>query len=769
MKRYLVVERTAVQELVMVRQVQSIEFQEGDLLAKFLTSQNFQLTLGTYIRVSIFGDGIFFFSTRDSTNDCLVFDLEQAPLFKNRTEREALLTFQKVLRFAIRYWTKQSFTAAEHILPNSSKAVVFPFPVSQQTSFRVVIERQPDSKRAARREHIGDNLLVYKCAIDEGEGPQEVASVTNYRKAIEALKSARLESAAVMKGGGEDRRITALTVTQLPNKINSRKDGALGYEVWMSGLLTKHQSDFVTKPLIGPHRIEGPAGTGKTLCLVLKAITTLKSSSVKNNEHHALFVVHSEATKRNIQQLFDANDVDEFSNRLRTMSLQSLKVTTLHELCGELLGTQFAEAEFLDRDALESKQTQLLYIDEALAESLNSDYQTYKPFLSVQFVTFMDQTAVWEISQQIQHEISVIIKGRADGTLEKYKKIAPLRYGLPILSEGDKGFIYSIYNRYQEKISVAGQFDTDDIVLSAIGQLNTPIWRRRRAREGWDSLFVDETHLFNINELSVLHHLTKSPSKFPIAYSTDRTQAIGDWGWADTSFETALSAGGNSAPGEERTLMGSIFRSSPEIINLACSVTSAGATLFTNFDNPLAMAESAFTEEEERKAKHPTYSLFAGDEELVRAAFMRAEAMAKEMETGRAEVAIVAFSQDVFERLQHFAKEANKPVEILKARADIDVVNRAKKSGRFVLGTPDYIGGLEFGGVILVGVDRGRVPPARDASSVDSSHFLSYASHNRLYVAITRARYRLEVLAAKERGLSTLFDSAIGAGLIREE
>lgn len=62
-----------------------------------------------------------------------------------------------------------------------------------------------------------------------------------------------------------------------------------------------------------------------------------------------------------------------------------------------------------------------------------------------------------------------------------------------------------------------GQFDTDDVVLSAIGQLDTPIWKRRRSREGFDALFIDEMHFFNINELHLFHYFTKADVQFPIA------------------------------------------------------------------------------------------------------------------------------------------------------------------------------------------------------------------------------------------------------------
>jgi hypothetical protein len=65
-------------------------------------------------------------------------------------------------------------------------------------------------------------------------------------------------------------------------------------------------------------------------------------------------------------------------------------------------------------------------------------------------------------------------------------------------------------------------------------------------------------------------------------------------------------------------------------------------------------------------------------------------------------------------------------------------------------------------------VDGGRVPPSTGNENVSSKSFLSYVSHNRLYVAISRARYRVELLGEKARGPSRLIASAIEAGLVKE-
>ena len=157
------------------------------------------------------------------------------------------------------------------------------------------------------------------------------------------------------------------------------------------------------------------------------------------------------------------------------------------------------------------------------------------------------------------------------------------------------------------------------------------------------------------------------------------------------------------------------------------------------------------------------------DDQMIEDAFKRAYRLAQEMESTRSSIALVTFSDELFSKATAYSELHNKPTELLKQRGDIEVIHRAERSGRFVLSTPEYIGGLEFDGVILIGVDDGRVPPTKTVESVDSTNFLAYSSHNRLYVAITRARYRIEILAVKERGLSSLLKPALHAEILKVE
>jgi hypothetical protein len=760
--RFLLVDQGAAEEIIADRYLQSTEFEPGRALGALLSGEVKKIVLSPRLYLFEKEDGIYILS-RTPTDNVLVIDEVEARVFAGRSGAEALVIFQKLARFAVRYWKKLRPNRNETYVLNSSKAVVFPFPISNQTSYRIVVEREPDQKRLERRS-AAQFLLAYRSGTGEGLGAAEEAPLTEFRRSLKYLDQFRTQVASSEKLPAKPAEIESLRVTALDDEVQTLLPPQQGFTRWLT-LVTDNQRKFIEQPLTAPHRIEGPAGTGKTLSLILKCISGLKNAERKGEEHRSLFVAHSEATRKTIEDLFTANDADNFAGRDRYTNKQSLQITTLHELCGQLLNTEISENEFLDRDAMESKNAQLLYVTEAVHEVLARDLETHRRFLSADFLKFLSEEDEWTISEMVQHEVSVLIKGRADEDLDKYKRMPYLGYGLPVRNSSDRGFVFVIFQAYQDKLRASAQFDTDDIVLTAIGQLNTPIWRRRRQREGFDSIFIDETHLFNMNELSVFHYLSRSDSSYPIAYSVDRSQSLGDRGWNSEAVESTFGQG-TSVEGSSRTVMKSIFRSSPEIVNLAFSVTSSGATLFTNFENPLTFASSAFTEEQERRSAPPEYFSYPHDDDMTKGAFTHAEEMVRSVEGSKHDILIVAFDPTVLEMLVRYANLTNKPIEVISRRGDIEVVKRAQKAGRFVLGLADYVGGLEFCGVVLVGVDNGRLPPTRTQATADSLNFLSYASHGRLYVAIMRAKYRVDILGTDQRGPSRLLIPAFENGAL---
>lgn len=766
--KYLYIDQEAARELIAERTLQSAEFKVGKLFSSFIRSEITSLPLGSKIAALNNAEGGFIIAPTITSLNYIVFDLDEIPDLLKLDDNGILLVLQKTLRFAIKQWDGLKPSIHERILTNG-KAVVFPYPIGMQTELRIAIDRHPDVKRRSKRDQ-GSAMLVYKFSNDEGNGIAEVAQLTNFRKAIEAREGAYKSAGGVLAHTHQNLQpgSRALAITQLGVENHTRPAFQTGLDGWVD-ILTTAQFDFVNHSLSVPHRIEGPAGTGKTLCLVLKCLKTLKDARSENKDHRALFIAHSEATKRAIDNLFAINDKDNFFGNDGDSEImgvpQMLRVTTLQNLCARLLHKEISESELVDRDAYESKMVQALYAMEAIENVLSNELESHRPFMSAEFLDFLSNTDKWVIADMLRHEISVQIKGRAEQDLNKYRKLQRLKVGLPVVTEGDRSFVFLMYEQYQRVLVASEQYDTDDVVLSAISQLNTPIWRRRRMREGYDSIFIDETHLFNLNELSVFHRLTRKEASQPIAYSVDRSQALGDRGWTDEAFDNAFNNDLKSGVAD-KTAVNSIFRCSPDIVNLAFSVTSSGATLFTNFHNPLTAAISAFTAEEERKTAEPVMLQYASDEVMLTDSFTRAEAMAKQMDVTKADVVIIAFGDDIFKELQTRARTLNKPVEVIKSRGDLEAVNRARQAGRFVLTAPEFVGGLEFSGALLVGVDGGRVPPKEGTSFNDSQNFLSYASHQRVYVALTRARFRIEILGTKARGISSIMSSAVESKLL---
>lgn len=95
-------------------------------------------------------------------------------------------------------------------------------------------------------------------------------------------------------------------------------------------------------------------------------------------------------------------------------------------------------------------------------------------------------------------------------------------------------------------------------------------------------------------------------------------------------------------------------------------------------------------------------------------------------------------------------------------------MKKAREGNKFVVSQIDYVGGLEFDAVVIIGVDTGRVPPSR-AKDSDAYHVVSYAWHSRMYVAVTRAKYAVKLLGDMSRGASELLYSSILSNSVEYE
>jgi hypothetical protein len=225
----------------------------------------------------------------------------------------------------------------------------------------------------------------------------------------------------------------------------------------------------------------------------------------------------------------------------------------------------------------------------------------------------------------------------------------------------------------------------------------------------------------------------------------------------------------NSHDQDEETKTQLVFRNSPAIVRLAEAITSSGATLFTTFENPLLKVSSVITAMDEALAQDPIYWKCGNDIEMCKYVVLRTTELSNKLKCPLSDILIVAMSESLLPTLVQCLNETNKRYVQILHRGDIEALQRGAKEGAIILSHPDYVGGLEFMGVLIVGVDEGRVPPSDGVIQEESKHFLEFKACNRLYVAISRARLAVEMFYNSERGTSSLMMRALSIKAITQK
>lgn len=757
MSHLIMIDEQAIKECVESNIFQSMHFEAGVRLAKALGGDRTIALISPRLKPHWAKDVLYLLHSRTETgylliDSCVFTDL---PHTTNRDPglTERLLVFQRVCRFALKLWNRLGFSGpTEMWLGNKECGVVFPFPKSKSTGFRVTLKRGFDVPRIKTRH---GNRILFAFAAGTTEAKDSAAQLTAYKRAFEELSTVR-QSIDVQIRNIED---TPGDQGYHPLVLNEAQRSPIhfqSYDKWLSRL-TSEQTKFVTSESRLPQRVEGPAGTGKTLCLMLRAYFLCQTAEGDGRECRVLFIAHSEATRNAIEIILSSLNEKSYI-RGRDDYAQSIELFTLQEWCGKLLGTKdVSNTQYLDQDALHAKELRNGFLIDILTDC-KANEPTAFAYLSDQCREFFESENLEYVAELLQHEIGVMIKGRASENMEAYIGLPQLAYGLPAQVDNDRRFVFSLYKRYQKVLNEYGAFDTDDIVLTALGSLDTPIWRRRRSTEGYDAVIIDETHLFNLNELSVFHFLVQDPQTPQIIFSIDRSQAPGERG-ITTKMVKEILAGAAGEESETRTKV--IFRCAPDIVKLAEAITAAGATLFTTFENPLLDVFPVLLATDEAGAEPPVYWECANDDEMCAFAVQRASELCRDLKCPESDIVIIAMTENLLPAMRNALRSGNRKVVEILRRGDLETVQRGQKEGAVFLSHPDYVGGLEFKAVLMVGVDEGRVPPTEGTIKEESRHFLEFKACNRLYVAISRARLRVELFMSKERGRSKLLEHAV--------
>lgn len=533
------------------------------------------------------------------------------------------------------------------------------------------------------------------------------------------------------------------TNTRIFSLSNHPQPAWLSYEQWLRKLTGSKQYDFITQEITHPLRIDGPAGSGKTLSLVLKCLHTLKEAKSRQKPHHAAFVVFSEETRnRVLESFFLPLDSEGFHTNTRETSSQSVTITTLLGWSRNDLKEIADPYELSHDDPAVARKEQSEIIGDLLIQRFGPLATKMAPTLSPELRSLLGKpTSI--IEAMLQHEFGVVIKGMADGDLLRYLEIQRPSIGLPCRKEQDRRFVYTLFEIYQKTLEEYGIVDLDDVAISHIKLLQMPLRRRTREKRAFDSVFIDEAHSFNPNELGVFFLLTRQAELPPLVIAVDVPQGVGDKGYDGTGIEEHVlhEVDPHLRGSVQRFIFDESFRCSAGILALASSIFTQGQSFF----KPIRVPEALKASKRDRSEARPYAYRFLSRREMMNSVLSVADELTNRLSCHRSDVLIVLLNDELFGEIPDRLAACSKT---LQKRLDPEQERVAQKANHFVIAQPDYLHGLEFEGVIIVGVTAGEFPPIKetDQGGGASAVFATQQAVDLLYLSMTRARQQVALL-----------------------
>ena len=423
--KFLLFDENAISTYVSESHLQSVEYQEGLTFTKHLSgqlsSEIFHNTKIEYVK-----DGILFVGRKKNQSEktdidkhIFCVDLTTCNLLCEETAPSRLLTvMQRAFRMVLKIWNNYPFSASERI--SGSKSVLFPFSLTDH--HRLVIERSNQVSRLESR-GISFPLLAYKY---NAEDPGQVADVVHtdiLRYAGEAYvdNKYRLQAQIEKELSANKKNDSSAPLEHVEaSKSVERSDFIFwNYDQQFKALTESQRKVVECESLTSPLRVDGAAGTGKTVSLIMRAYRLLKMHHDQGSPFRIIFFAHSESTSLRNKDCFSLYPNSEYY--LSPSSEQTILFTTLFAFCREF--AHIDRSAVIEDNAADSKTYQLMLIDDVVKSALESNrVKTYRPLISDEVYALFDseKTDRATLINMLQHEFSVQIKGRTDCSIESY-------------------------------------------------------------------------------------------------------------------------------------------------------------------------------------------------------------------------------------------------------------------------------------------------------------------------------------------------------------
>lgn len=538
--------------------------------------------------------------------------------------------------------------------------------------------------------------------------PQELEKFTipttpNLREQVDAVVSTVSDSPRE-KGTGFVDRVDFVAIG------SAAISKSLTFENWIS-LLKPSQQEVLNIASDNSIRIVGPAGSGKTLTLCLRALSQVKAAE-RNGQHiRVLFATHSWAMAERID--------DTLTGLNAGQPVSSITVYPFLQILNEIVGGSILRGlRLLGDDSTDGRRLQISY----LSESLSAVGITDRAILRAQGLSTICANALEEsgsdraeVVENLYEEINGVLlaEGLIPGDRRKEEEyLSRIRADdlPPFPLRGDRAMVLLVYRDFLSRLREREFITTDQLVSDATKVLETFTWGVKRESEGFDLILIDELQLFDAQERFALALLASSPDETAFVTAEDPSQGL---------FSSISPAWQKDVPSRKARLqveLAAPLRFTPGILSFVYHLYLAFPL------NAHALSIEALDSQEGR----PHVVLEASVEGAVQRVCEFVKTVAAQLTaTSRLAVISIDGSAASIASSLRMAGMSN-TVEILSLD-DVDKLSYVRRS--VVVGEWQFLGGTQFTHVIVVGVH----------GVAGKSTFMRVRELTALYVACSRA------------------------------
>lgn len=516
------------------------------------------------------------------------------------------------------------------------------------------------------------------------------------------------------------------------------------YRIWYETYLTDQQLRFVDYDAEGPLRLRGPAGTGKTVALVVRFLRQAYNAVDTNQARRFAFLASNTATVELIRQYISS--IDDRNLLYDGGDCIVTRLATLHELADEHLAYGTRGLAPLSLDAYEGRILQIELLSSIIENCKNSRWINDRRHCSLEFATLIESDLkepeglgfVYDILNEFGCVIDVARGANPTERRANYLKERRAQWMFPIREEYEKSVITTFHKEFTEQLSEMGVVSIDQMIADYHGFLSSFQWAALRREQGFDFIFVDELHLLNRMERLTLHALTTSETGMPNVYMAydprqsprDTFLHVEDARTGDIWVSAKL---GRVQPFD----LDRVFRYTPQIAKFLQSLDHAFPA--AEFGAEWAV-QPAISEKDDGPV--PKLIHVADSQSLYNTVFANAARMARSSGRGK-RVAVLCLSFNQFEVYRRAGKYKESMLTI-SSRSEIEGVGDARK--RFIFSMPEYVAGLQFEVVYLIEANENDVAESGTGLAA-RRRFVSS-----IYLGASRAQTVLDIYCNRSRG-----------------